>query len=159
MHRHVPAKTGCYYDTIIVADAQSSRAWIALLVGVLHRLCRATNPLFDNLTLATWEKMMKEACRRLGFAQCFSPHQLRHGGASLDALEMVLDSRGIKHRGRWACTESVRRYMKHGVYLKTRAALADSDLRRARALQGPLLERFTAALKRWPQAPTSFKTG
>lgn len=93
---------------------------------------------------------MKDACRRLGFAQHFSPHQLRRGGASISALEKVHDARGIKHRGRWASTGSVCRCIKHGVYLRTRGALQDPDpdFRRAHDLQSSPVD----LLKRWPQA-------
>ena len=44
-------------------------------------------------------------------------HQIRHGGASADALEDAGDL-SIASRGRWASLTSVRRYRKPAVYLR-----------------------------------------
>ena len=57
--------------------------------------------LFHKLSLAKLEQLVNQACRRLQLAVPFTPHCLRHGGASRDALEKFEDLRGIQRWGRW----------------------------------------------------------
>ena len=68
-----------------------------------------------------------DAARRAGFgAFNLSPHQLRHGGASRDALLARLSVDRIQQRGRWKVRSSFLRYEKHG---RLQKALNDSSLK------------------------------
>lgn len=71
----------------------------------------APQRLFLCLTLGKLEVAMKESCAWLGFRK-FVPHQLRHGGASHDALHRFRDARSIQRHGRWRARGSARRYDK-----------------------------------------------
>jgi integrase len=55
----------------------------------------------------------KQACRSLGLSSSYVPHSLRHGGATRAHLRGV-SLEDILQRGRWASTQSARRYVQAG---------------------------------------------
>ena len=67
-----------------------------------------------GLTTHQYRRAFHLACHSLGLAQFgFTPHSLRHGGATRDFLrERPLEE--IILRGRWASSTSVRRYIQSG---------------------------------------------
>ena len=81
-----------------------------------------------------------------------TPHCLRHGGASRDALEKLEDLRGIQRRGRWKARESVRRYEKAGTLLRVRSKFAPAFLSRGLRLGPTLPAKLRAALKKHGKA-------
>lgn len=100
--RHEPSKMGTYDDASIMADDAARRGHLR---PVLQALASRKDRLFPALTLPKLESCMKAVCARLGFKQSFVPHQLRHGGASHDALHRLRDARGIQRHGRWKARE------------------------------------------------------
>ena len=146
-----PGKTGEYDDTVIVGDIVTDRQ--RLVIDVISGLWRRANApegaLLDDLTLPAWESCMRNACRLSGL-QTFTPHQLQHGGPSLDALQGDRDSAGIQDRGRWKSRSSVRRYQKHGVLLRVRRRFTNEQLHNVNATQASLHRRVVQQLKRYP---------
>ncbi|CAK0812001.1 unnamed protein product, partial [Prorocentrum cordatum] len=107
----IPSKTNTFDDTVFLGSAAKGQGFVGSILDIL--LARAgPGPLFAGLTLAQLEAAVNAACRRLQLPVAFTPHCLRHGGASRDALEKFEDLRSIQRRGRWKARESVRRYEK-----------------------------------------------
>jgi len=109
--REVPTKPGAFDDTIVLANAD------VLLDDALRRLRRGKkeeSPLF-GVTLEEARDAFAQAAEMMGLGNLgLCLYQARHGGASRDALLRRRDLEGIKRRGRWSTTSSVRRYEKHG---------------------------------------------
>ena len=143
----VHSKTNTFDDAVFLGNAAKGQGFVGGLLGAL--LQRAgSGLLFGGLTLAQLEAIVNAACRRLELAAPFTPHCLRHGGASRDALEKLEDLRGIQRRGRWKARESVRRYEKAGTLLRVRSKFAPAFLSRGLRLGPALPSKLRAALKK-----------
>ena len=144
----VPSKTNTFDDTVFLGSAAKGQAFVGSILGVL--LTRAgQDRLFGGLTLAQLEAAVKSACCRLQLPVAFTPHALRHGGASRDALEKFEDLRGIQRRGRWKARESVRRYEKAGTLLRVRSKFSQAFLSRSLCLGSALPRKLRAALRKF----------
>ena len=81
-----------------------------------------------------------------------TPHALRHGGASLDAL-MGVELDVIQERGRWNGPRAVLRYKRTGRYLRQLALLSDQQKSEAviaeRFLQSHLPVQIRKVLRRY----------
>ena len=113
-----PSKTNTYDDTVIAAEPRTGRSDVRAILAAL-RGRTLSGPLFA-LKLPEWNAMLKQAAMKLCWTTAFTAHQLRHGGASQDALSKALCLKQIQRRGRWEAESSVKRYEKHGVLLRTR---------------------------------------
>ncbi|CAK0792870.1 unnamed protein product, partial [Prorocentrum cordatum] len=109
----VPSKTNAFDDTVFLGNAAKGQAFVGGIMGILLSRAGQDKP-FGGLALARLEAVVKMACRRLQLPVTFTPHCLRHGGASRDAPEKFEDLRSIQRRGRWKARESVRRCEKAG---------------------------------------------
>ena len=143
--RAAASKTGVYDGTVVIADTvsrQVGRAWIAHLVGALVRGRPPSSPLF-GLTLPQYSRALAAALDALALrALDVTPHSVRHGGASKDALDRARGEKEIALRGRWGCLASVARYRKTGTLLR-QEALVPEELR---VVAGDVwLPRFRAA--------------
>ena len=70
----------------------------------------------------------------------FTLHQLRHGGASADALHGCTDL-SIQERGGWASIKSVMRYRSSGKYLRALRRLIDQQVRLAHNSQREFIRK------------------
>ena len=66
----------------------------------------------------SYRRDFASACTVLGLS-CyhFTPHCLRHGGATHDHVINQIDINNIIERGRWAVVKSARTYIQSGTYL------------------------------------------
>ena len=65
------------------------------------------------LSPAKFRSLLRASCVKIGFKAHFTPHSLRHGGAThMFLLRYSLED--ILHRGRWKSTASARRYIQAG---------------------------------------------
>ncbi|CAK0901720.1 unnamed protein product [Prorocentrum cordatum] len=106
-----PTKAGAYDDTVLVGETAPERS---------------PGNTFPDLTAQKYELIFRRACQALNFGdlkQC--PHSLRHGGASVDALNGI-DTLTIQKRGRWNVIASCRRYEKKGRILKQLSILGQA---------------------------------
>jgi len=91
---------------------------------------------------------MKAACAELGLSTLYTPHSLRHGGAT------KLFGRGwrvedIMLRGRWASTTSTRQYIQSGPALLLTMAVPPDTFTFGRACADNLVLAFTLAQKHY----------
>jgi hypothetical protein len=88
------------------------------------------------------------ACRALGLAEHgFTPHSLRHGAATCDALAGV-PVETILERGRWASSSSARRYVQSGRALLIRYRVPGSVSLLGRSFLS-VLPRFLSSASQW----------
>ncbi|CAK0843612.1 unnamed protein product [Prorocentrum cordatum] len=117
-----PTKAGTNDDTVLVGETAPERR--PVLRAILVQILRATKPgeyPFPDLTAPKYGLMFRRACQALGFGDLkLCPRSLRHGGASVDALNGV-DTLTIQRR--WNVIASCRRYEKKGRILKQLAIL------------------------------------
>jgi len=92
--------------------------WVSVtdtqIVSLLRSVASATSPgqfLFP-FSAASFRAQFKNACGLLSLSS-YVPHSLRHGGATLLALQNV-PMEDILARGRWASSKSARRYIQSG---------------------------------------------
>ena len=103
-----------------------------------------------GFSLQYWRKCMARIRNRLGLHNLvITPHSLRYGGATYDALERKTSMQDIQQRGRWANFKSLRRYIQEGetTLLSTKLPLAASNQ----------FEEIAANVGRYFNIPTSRK--
>ena len=111
------SKVGTMDDTIILAE--NDVKFTDLLLSL--RGARRRGSLF-NLTAGQFKEQFAMGCEALGMgALNLCSYQLRHGGASRDALLQRRPLEEIRKRGRWTSHQSVRRYEKSGRVQKAMA--------------------------------------
>jgi integrase len=97
-----------------------------IVVSWVHRMRRSSsedNPRVFAFSPDYFRRAMRAACSELGIAdRGYTPHSLRHGGASADFLLRGSISR-VQFRGRWKSMESIRTYVR-----AARALLAAQDV-------------------------------
>ena len=143
--QNMKSKTKQQDDTVIVGDLHE-RAWLNSIAGAVWRRAFPHRRLFP-LVYADVLKACKKAFAEVGCSgEVMCPHRLRHGGASVDALQGK-PSTYIKHRGRWTSSKSVSRYMKHGRYLRMMSLLSDQQRNSSRKAEQWLKKHFIKLLK------------
>lgn len=101
-----------------------------LLLRLKQSLSRGTDRLF--VSGATLAAHIVAASERLGFGELrFTPHSLRHGGATA-AILAGMPAEDVRLRGRWANLSTVLRYVQSGVVAKLVDSLPVTLLSRAR---------------------------
>ena len=82
---------------------------------VVQRLREGGDKLF-TFTAGHFRTWIKAECTSLGLGDIgFTPHSLRHGGATADFLR-GMSVNDIQLRGRWRCFESLRRYLQQSLH-------------------------------------------
>ena len=143
--QNMKSKTKQQDDTVIIGDLQD-RAWLNSIAGAVHRRAFPHRRLFP-LVYPDVLKACKKAFAEVGCSgEVMCPHRLRHGGASVDALQGK-PSTYIKHRGRWTSSKSVSRYMKHGRYLRMMSLLSEQQRSSSRKSEQWLKKHFIKQLK------------
>jgi integrase len=87
------------------------RVELVLLIRCLLKGKSAESRVFD-FSPATFRRRLRKTCCALGLPN-YTPHSLRHGGATCDHLSGVA-LEDIMLRGRWASSSSARRYIQAG---------------------------------------------
>lgn len=127
-------KTNTFDDTVILGSSCDERMWVNKVFSK-YFLCRvrqigdpASESLLFDLSLTEYERCLRAASAHLLLPTGrMLPHQLRHGGASMDGLS-DMDITRIQARGRWSEMKNVRRYKKRGRYLKRLNMLTDAQM-------------------------------
>ena len=105
--------------------AKLQRPEVQVLLGDLCK-GRAADELVFGASAGVFRRHFKDAVRAMGLHQSFTPHSLRHGGAThLYAAGLSVDE--IMLRGRWAVSKSARRYIQSGVAWEISTAV-DSEI-------------------------------
>ncbi|CAK0877143.1 unnamed protein product [Prorocentrum cordatum] len=122
-----PTKAGACDDTVLVSETAPERR--PVLRAILVQILKAVKPgeyLFPDLAAQKYELIFRRACQALNFGDLkLCPRSLRHGGASVDALNGI-DTLTIQKRGRWNVIASCRRYEKKGRILKQPSILGQA---------------------------------
>lgn len=85
---------------------------------------KPNSPRLFHFSLQYWRKCMARVRRELGLRDLIiTPHSLRYGGATHDALQNQAPIQDIQQRGRWSNLKSLRRYIQEG-----EVALLDTSL-------------------------------
>ena len=127
LQRRSGTKTGQFDNSILVGQPESAaagRSFMPALLAKWHRQGRgADTPLF-HLTHVQYARAIEWACARLGLESfAFTPHCVRHGGATADFVRGARTIQEIQYRGQWADPRSCNRYRKAGRYNKIVAQL------------------------------------
>ena len=98
------------------------RAWLRGVCSSLHsRRGQAAN--LSGLSLPKLQKYFTAGLMAAGLGfLAYTPHCLRHGGASADAAD-GLEAMALQLRDQWKDSRSVQRYMKKGALLRQQARL------------------------------------
>ena len=107
-------KVGLQDDTVLLDSFD--RQFAATILELCYRsTSHPSDRLFPGLTLASYERVMKDATIEVGLGKfSFTPHGVRHTGPSIDFLQKARTAEQIMARGRWTCLKSVQRYQKPG---------------------------------------------
>ena len=120
-------KTGLTDDTVIVGEINKDRSWLNDLVKELYWITSPREPVF-TIAYRRFAELIASASSAAGLdSLALTPHTLRHGGASTDALADI-DLEKIQRRGRWMTNASTRRYEKKGRIMKQVSKLSDEQL-------------------------------
>eukprot|EP00438_Fugacium_kawagutii_P025634 Skav225523 [mRNA] locus=scaffold3039:85591:86910:- [translate_table: standard] len=125
------SKVGLSDEAILLDSKTVNYLGPALRKMTLHR--QAHEPLFQ-LSYPQLALHWKEALRKLGLPESFAVlYQLRHSGASWDALQRHRSLLEIKLRGRWSADASLKRYESHAKVAQTYEKLPAALKRKAEA--------------------------
>ena len=140
---HGVSKTGHQDDTVMIGSLNSVRGWLTKVASALKRSRRSEHLLFD-LRPSELRLSLSKACDRAGTPRMV-PHELRHTGASADAIAGGSEL-ALQRQGRWASTQSVKRYMKPGRYLRRLASLTAAQLVAAQQAETYLKKYLPASI-------------
>ncbi|CAK0897933.1 unnamed protein product, partial [Prorocentrum cordatum] len=123
-------------------------AWLGNVLNLLRR--EAKGDYLFGFNYADWVQSFADVGRRLRLGYPPVLYQLRHGGASHEALAGFRDAAGLKQRGRWSSDASVRRCAKGGRVNQVLASLS-AAMRRHGADCEARLGRFSHSWRRHPR--------
>lgn len=109
-------KTGEVDDSILV-DCKNF-PWLHDVLEHIHKP-GSTAKLFPDLSLSAYERCFKKAVEKLQLPVHFTPHVVRHSGASNDFMHRRKSLKAIQKQGRWASFKSCRRYEKSALVLQS----------------------------------------
>ena len=138
-------KTGHLDDSLLIGRLNKDRAFVAPLLLDLKRKAERGKrlALFPNLTLAVFQRKVRESAARLSLQKLnITPHLFRHGGPSTDVFEGLISLDEVRKRGHWHSLLSVKRYEKHTRLLKVLNALTADQRRRASDVAGKVGKRL-----------------
>ena len=142
------SKTRTQDLTVAIGSTAKRRAWLATLCQPLANRHHPSKTLL-GLDVKRYNELLHLA-RKLAGLDPSSPHRLRHGGASADALlendEKITDLE-IASRGRWQSLASIRRYRQPATYLRALQGLTPAQLRAAKGFETTLPAQLRRYLK------------
>jgi integrase len=105
------AQTKTGRNQSVALDRQSVRDVLCAWVAHTERTATSPNPRLFCFSPDYFRRALRHACAELGLSHChYTPHSLRHGGASSDFLTHGSIER-VQFRGRWKQMESLRTYV------------------------------------------------
>ena len=104
-------KSGLFDDTVMLDDPEME--FLGAEVAKHAQEAERGEPVLD-VSLPFLRKAVAAAAQSIGIVDEITLHQLRHSGASNDALKRSRSLLEIKSRGGWASDSSLFRYEKHG---------------------------------------------
>jgi integrase len=117
------AETKTGRNQSVALDRQSVRDVLCAWVAHTARTTDEPNPRIFAFSPDYYRRAMRHACEALGLTHChYTPHSLRHGGASSDFLAHGSIER-VQFRGRWKQMETLRTYVQ-----SARALLASQNV-------------------------------
>ena len=144
------SKTFTQDDTVEVGGID--RLWLRHVAAAVHSRRREASSLF-GLTLPKLQKYFSYGLAEHGLSHLrYTPHCLRHGGASTDCAA-GLPASEVQLRGQWRDARSVARYMKKGVLLRQRARLSRAKKRVAEQALATLKGRLASDVLRLVPLP------
>ena len=144
------SKTFTQDDTVEVGGID--RLWLRHVAAAVHSRRREASSLF-GLTLPKLQKYFSYGLAEHGLSHLhYTPHCLRHGGASTDCAA-GLSASEVQLRGQWRDARSVARYMKKGVLLRQRARLSRAKKRVAEQALATLKGRLASDVLRLVPLP------
>eukprot|EP00438_Fugacium_kawagutii_P017101 Skav204591 [mRNA] locus=scaffold672:132020:137458:- [translate_table: standard] len=109
-----PTKAG-EYDDVVLFDTPGRSDINMIISSLSKRKISDSDSLLSPLGQVQYGRNIQVALQQLGLKHLgLSPHSLRHSGASSDSFNAVRDAKDIQTRGRWKCSDSVKRYKKPG---------------------------------------------
>lgn len=136
----VAAKNIKFDHCIPIGTEDSKRSWLQGMALLLLRQRNPANPLLFQVEHSLYARLFEQAGTTIGLPKA-TPYQLRHGGASADAIAKVGEV-AIAERENWASMQSVQRYRAEGRYVRALRRLSHSQLTQATRLNKDLASRF-----------------
>ena len=134
------SKTGQFDDTVLLGDPPARRGDRSLSLLAMRSSLEDKKPA-DRVfpaSLAEYNRALQRCAAKLEVPVSFTPHCLRHGGASSDYVDGARDIEAIRLRGRWSDPRSCARYKKPGKYHRALASIPRNVLERYRAAASAL---------------------
>jgi hypothetical protein len=132
-------------DHTVEPFVNPERAWLKELLPLLRRRRPKQGLLFD-ITPNDWVSLFAESREATGLKKA-NPHQLRHGGASADAMQKPpppdLELMG---RGDWSQPKSVKVYRRTGIYARRMQMLTPGQRATAATARHLILALFKQRL-------------
>ena len=134
--RGVTSKVGAQ-DECLVFDNQEFDLVVPMLEWLLSTVPEGKQ--YFPVSAGQWQQALRAAARRL-FPSLAEPtlYQLRHGGASHEALTQFRDTEALVRRGRWQSLRSVKRYEKGGRVNQVLGTLTPGELKVVLEAEGSL---------------------
>ena len=139
------AKSGGFDWSKTIGTTHAAREWLSSVCSIL-----ADSPCTENSLLGLSAKRYAELfklARAAASVEPATPHQMRHGAASADALAGVGDAT-LLGRGPWQSIKSLRRYRKPARYIRKLHLLSPSQRAAAEAAPEAILHLMNSILKK-----------
>jgi len=149
----MPSKTGEFDESVIIDRDKYS--FILPAMADLKATRRDEELLFHGPTL---QSAFRRAAIELDLMKIGikNVYQLRHGGASHEAMAQLRDSEGIRDKGQWKSKASVRRYRKGGRVAEVTSRMTSQQQKCGEKILGCLSSILTGSL---PPLPDPGKAG
>ena len=138
------SKMGWTDETLSIATTHPDRKWITSLLPALRAMPSASGRLLD-LSPCDYKTLFQLARTQAALDKA-NPHQLRHGGASMDGMTKLGDL-DLADRGRWAALGSIRRYRRPAHYIKRLRALSLAQRTQAKGAVSKIRVQLPRMLK------------
>ena len=153
VENHMPSKTGEFDESVIIDRDEYS--FILPAMADLKATRRDEELLFHGPTL---QSAFRRAAIELDLMKIGikNVYQLRHGGASHEAMAQLRDGEGIRDKGQWKSKASVRRYRKGGRVAEVTSRMTSQQQKCGEKILGCLSSILTGSL---PPLPDPGKAG
>lgn len=143
------SKTAQMDDTVVTGRGDLARYFVKDVLASAFAAARRrrSKKLFSVINLHEYERLFRDASKSVSSNTIdVSPHMLRHGGASTDALLKAMSFAELQIHGRWRRDRSVHRYEKHGRFLKMLNAMGEGPQRQAKRVLPTVVKRILNGL-------------
>ena len=126
-------KTNLQDLTVAIGSTHRERAWLSDVAEAMHNAA-SVSPMLVPMTPHMYLQLFKLSRDLAKLAGYCHPHQLRHGGASMDGMQTGAERMtdiDLADRGSWGATKSVQRYRREAPYLRRLHSLTSLNLQLA----------------------------